>query len=141
VYALFAAYGTAAFGRAAEAEQALDGLLRKHPGDPWTQVGLVFRQALRADEDGAKAAITPDLEARARWDETFSLLAGEALALAGATDSALEWLENAVRRGFVNYPYLSEHGRFLLRLRGERRLEELLVRVKAEWESGFEIEG
>jgi disulfide oxidoreductase YuzD len=33
----------------------------------------------------------------------------------------LDWLENAVDRGFINYPFLAEKDPFLQNIRGEER--------------------
>jgi hypothetical protein len=54
-----------------------------------------------------------------------------------ARDEALEWLENAINKGFINYPEL-EGDRYLDNLRGEERFKRLMERVKAEWEH-FEV--
>jgi non-specific serine/threonine protein kinase len=47
-------------------------------------------------------------------------------ALAGEKEEAMNWLENAVNRGFVNYPYISKYNPFLKNIRGEARFKELL---------------
>jgi non-specific serine/threonine protein kinase len=48
------------------------------------------------------------------------------------------WLENAVNRGFINYPLLAEKDLFLANMRGEPRFKKLMKRVKYEWEH-FEV--
>jgi hypothetical protein len=50
----------------------------------------------------------------------------------------LDWLENAVDRGFICYPFLNEYDPFLERIRGEERFRQLMKRVKREWEE-FEV--
>jgi len=62
-----------------------------------------------------------------------SWLVAECYAVAGAQDEALNWLENAVTRGFVNYPYLST-SRTFRSLHGNPRFEQLSARVKSTWE-------
>jgi non-specific serine/threonine protein kinase len=47
---------------------------------------------------------------------------------------ALDWLENAVDRGFINYPFISKHDSLLANIRGEERFRKLMERVKKEWE-------
>ena len=47
-------------------------------------------------------------------------------------------MENDVNLGFVNYPYLSELNPLLVEIRGGRRFELLMERVKQEWEH-FEV--
>ncbi len=54
------------------------------------------------------------------------------------TDQSLDWLENAVDRGFINYPLLSEYDRLLANVRGEERFARMIDRVKREWEH-FEV--
>ena len=53
-------------------------------------------------------------------------------------ESALQWLENAINRGFINYPFMNEIDPFLENIRGEKRFKELMERVKYEWEN-FEV--
>jgi hypothetical protein len=59
------------------------------------------------------------------------------LARLGAKEEALDWLENAVSRGFINYPYF-RCDPSLDALRGEERLKKLMDRAKYEWEH-FEV--
>lgn len=51
---------------------------------------------------------------------------------------ALDWLENAVKRGFINYPFLNEYDPLLENIRGEERFKKLMERAKYEWEN-FEV--
>jgi disulfide oxidoreductase YuzD len=51
----------------------------------------------------------------------------------GQPNDALDWLENAISRGFTNYPFM-ELDPFLNNIRGEERFAKLMERVKYEWE-------
>lgn len=51
---------------------------------------------------------------------------------------SLEWLENSVNKGFINYPMLNEYDLLLDNIRGEERYKKLMLRVKTEWEN-FEV--
>ncbi|MFC2166091.1 hypothetical protein ACFLT2_13980, partial [Acidobacteriota bacterium] len=62
----------------------------------------------------------------------------ECFALLDERNVAMDWLEHAVNRGFINYPLLSEHDPFLVNIRGEPRFKKLMERVKHEWEN-FEV--
>ena len=53
-------------------------------------------------------------------------------------EQSIDWLENAVDRGFINYPFLSEHDKLLRNIRGEERFKKLIEKVKHEWEN-FEV--
>ena len=62
------------------------------------------------------------------------LLDGRVLRLHRRTGLALDWLDNAVERGFINDPYLSNHDKILRTLDGNARFGELLSRVRTAWE-------
>jgi len=55
---------------------------------------------------------------------------GAAFALLNENNNALDWLENAVRLGFINYPFLNQYDSFLENVRGEKRFKMLMERVK-----------
>jgi hypothetical protein len=57
-----------------------------------------------------------------------------AYAFIGDLDEAMVFIEKAVDRGFIHYPFLSEHAVILDRLRVLPRYEALLQRVKILWE-------
>ena len=48
--------------------------------------------------------------------------------------AAIDWLENASQRGFINYPYFSEHSKIFRRLDGNPRFQELLGKIRTAWE-------
>jgi len=51
---------------------------------------------------------------------------------------ALNWLENSINRGMINYPFLNEYDPLLENIRGEERFKKFMERVKYEWEN-FEV--
>jgi len=53
-------------------------------------------------------------------------------------DEAIDWLEEVVKWGFINYPFLNEIDPFLENIRSEPRFKKLMKRVKHEWEN-FEV--
>jgi eukaryotic-like serine/threonine-protein kinase len=97
------------------------------------RVCVCLRAALDGKQDEALAVIGEHLSACAWNVEWWSWLVAECYAVAGAQEQALDWLENAVTRGFVNYPYLSTSRTFRA-LHGNPRFENLSARVKATWE-------
>jgi hypothetical protein len=94
-----------------------------------------MKNAWEGNSAEAEDIVTPDFEAKTKRDIQYSWLVAGGCALLGEKEKALDWLENSVNLGFINYPYLSEHDPFLESLRGEKRFEELMERVKYEWES------
>jgi non-specific serine/threonine protein kinase len=53
-------------------------------------------------------------------------------------EKALDYLNHALDRGFINYPFFSNIDPFLENIRGEERFKKLMERVKYEWEN-FEV--
>jgi hypothetical protein len=47
---------------------------------------------------------------------------------------AMDWLENAVARGYIGYPHFAQHGVIWRRLDGNPRFRTLLEEVRREWE-------
>jgi hypothetical protein len=74
----------------------------------------------------------------ARRDYIGSFWLAQCLVLVGEYEKAMEWLENAVNLGFINYPFLNDIDPLLENIRGEQRFEKLMERVKHECEN-FEV--
>lgn len=82
--------------------------------------------------------VTHESQDALRWDEQFSWEMAANHALIGHKQEALDWLENAVNRGFINYPFLNDYDPFLKNIRNESRFQNLMERVNYEWEN-FEV--
>jgi len=131
---LFYAWNLAWNGRVDEAGSIIDLLAKHSPQSVLAQAGLLLKHALRGDRAGALKAVSGELEAAARWVEFLSRMMAQGYALIGLKDEALDWLENATRRGFINHPFLSRLDPFLENLRGERRFLRLMDEVRVRWE-------
>ena len=59
-------------------------------------------------------------------DETFPRFVAQCFARLGEFDDALRWLDRASEWGFTNHQFLSQHDRFLVPLREDRRFLSLL---------------
>ena len=106
--------------------------------DAWTSFSVLLRHALRGEHDGIPEVLTPDFTALVRSGAHYSWQVASLLARLDEHDAAFGWLENAVGRGFVNYPLLRYHDPFLAALRTDPRFDRLMQRVKREWEA-FEV--
>jgi hypothetical protein len=80
------------------------------------------------------ALVDADLERWARKDFQYSHYMAWALAGAGETGRALDWLDNSVDRGNINYRYLATDV-LLAPLRDAPRFHEILDRARAGWDS------
>ena len=47
-------------------------------------------------------------------------------------------VRRAIERGMINYPFLSEHDRYLDNVRGDARFRDVMGRARREWER-FEV--
>jgi hypothetical protein len=94
---------------------------------------LFLKLALEGRRTEALACVGEHL-LKCAWNvEFWSWLVAECYALIGEQEQAIGWLENATRRGFVHYPYLSSSRTFRA-LHGDPRFQDLLGRVKTTWE-------
>jgi serine/threonine protein kinase/Tfp pilus assembly protein PilF len=129
-YALLLAYNKA-FD---EAFSIVDQSARAIPNNVGTKFGLLLKYGLLKNKEKAFQIMTPDFRKTCRRDFVWSYFVALGFALLGEKNEALDWLENAVDRGFINYPFISKHDTFLDNIRGEERFKKLMERVKYEWE-------
>jgi eukaryotic-like serine/threonine-protein kinase len=120
-------------GRPEEALPILDLLVRETPQNGFAQLGTFFRLALQHDNTAALHAVTGELTAWARRDDLASWWMTDCFALINETTQALDWLENSVRRGFINYPALTKQDPFLERLRNQSRFQSIVDTVHKQW--------
>ena len=89
---------------------------------------------MRGEKQPALEAITPEVQAFARQAMYASWILANCFALIGEVESSLTALENAVKLGFINYPFLSRLDPLLARLHGEERFQRLMERVREQWD-------
>jgi len=99
----------------------------------------MLKHAYQGNREAAFALMTSEVVINAaKTCPEHSYFLAQDFAILGEKEETLNWLENAVGLGLINYPLLAEKDPFLERLRGEERFKELMVRVKHEWET-FEV--
>ena len=117
-----------------EAFSIVDRMMKANPNNVDAKRNLLFEYALIKDEKKAYQLMTPDFDKTCKRYHVYSYQVAVAFALLDKRSEALDWLENAVDRGFINYPFLAEKDPFLANIRGEERFKKLMERVKYEWE-------
>jgi serine/threonine protein kinase/tetratricopeptide (TPR) repeat protein len=132
------AYTLAATKRTDEALTLLVPIVPTKRSDVVVQSSRFLRLALQNEKGKVPELLSPDFVATMRRDALYSLWVTDFYAMLDDREQTLDWLENAVNRGFINYPYLSGYDPFLTKLRGDARFQEILARVKGEWER-FEV--
>ena len=90
--------------------------------------------AFEGNLEGVHAAVSADVEAVASASELFPRILAQGYALAGVPDRALYWLEIAISRGFINYPFLAQHDPCFQRLRKDPRFVRLTAIARDRWE-------
>jgi hypothetical protein len=98
----------------------------------------MWRATWRADRAEVLRLADGPHRQTAAWDVEVPWLLAVAHATVGVHDEALFWLERAIERGMINYPFLSKHDRYLDNIRGDARFGQLMDRVQREWER-FEV--
>jgi TolB-like protein/tetratricopeptide (TPR) repeat protein len=121
-----------------EAFSIIEKCARADPDNVASKFGLLLKYGLLKDKEKAFQIMTPDFRKTCQRDNEWSYTIADAFALLDEKEEALDWLENAVNRGFINYPFISERDPFLSNIRGEERFKKLMERVKYEWEH-FEV--
>lgn len=116
-----------------EAFQIIDQNAKLAPNSVLTKLGLLLKYGLLKENEKAFQVMTPDFVRTCKRDLSWSHIVALALALLDAKKEAIDWLENSVNRGYLNFPAL-ERNPCLENLRGEERFKNLMERVKKEWE-------
>jgi hypothetical protein len=117
-----------------EAEALTAGMTAQPDSDVGTWWMGMCRATWRADRAEVVRLADGPYEQAAAWDQEIPWLLATAHAAVGETDRALFWLDRAIDRGMINYPFLAEHDVYLDSIRGEARFVRAMERARREWE-------
>lgn len=98
------------------------------------RIAAFLAHAFAGNLEKMHAAVSAEVEAVATATELFPRLLAQGYALAGIPDRALYWLEIAIDRGFINYPFLAQYDPFFQRLRTDPRFVRLTAIARDRWE-------
>ena len=98
------------------------------------RIAFFLAHALAGDCEKAQAGLTPEIDTVATATDVFPRFLAQGFALAGLPERAMHWLEIAVERGFINYPFLARHDPFFATLRSHPRFVHLMDAVRSRWE-------
>jgi non-specific serine/threonine protein kinase len=103
------------------------------------RIAAFLAYAVAGDRVRARARLTPEIDSIAgKTTDVFPRLLAEGYALIGETQRALDWLEIATARGFINYPFLASYDPSLESLRTDPRFLQLMETVRDRWQN-FEV--
>ena len=122
-------------GRVDEASEVYSELKANHPGSVMALLADAIFGGVCGKREATRDAITDELRAAAKNSELLSREITHSLALAGDTDEALDWLENTVRIGNINYPFWAQHNEWVESIRGNSRFDAIMRDVEREWMS------
>jgi non-specific serine/threonine protein kinase len=125
-------------GRRDEAYPVLEYVEQDKSEDFFSSLSAFLRNALQGNRGKALQTVTHEMNKAAKNDLHYSTYMAECYALIKEKDKALKWLESAIDRGFINYPFLSRIDPFLENLRGDERFEKLMEDVERRWKA-FEV--
>jgi serine/threonine protein kinase len=132
--ALFLAFA----GKTNEALDVLEPVERISTSDLYIQNSRLLRYVLQGKKNRVRELMTEEFILAEKRDALASCWAASSFAMLGDFEAVVDWLENSVNRGFINYPYMSQHDPFLSKMRGNPLYDKLMERVKHEWEN-FEV--
>jgi TolB-like protein len=117
-----------AAGKQGSAEDSA-GFLRNHdPSSPIAEAATLLLGGLREKmEDVPEPGAALGTWAK---DAEFAQYLSDAYAFRGDGEKALEWLEVALRSGFMNHAYLSQHDPFIASFRDSPSWRDVLRKVK-----------
>jgi serine/threonine protein kinase len=91
--------------------------------------------ALNGYRDQAVACFNEELKRAARRVEWWAFYLSWCYAFLDETDQSLDWLEIALERGFIPYPFLSRPDVIFAKFHDHARFNALLERIKHAWEN------
>jgi TolB-like protein/Flp pilus assembly protein TadD len=121
-----------------EAEALTEDVAAQPDSDVGTWWMGMWRAAWRGDRAEVLRLADGPYQQAAAWDQEIPWMLASAHAAVGAKDEALVWLDAAISRGMINYPFLSEHDPNFDSVRNDPRFRPLMERARREWER-FEV--
>ncbi len=122
-------------GKKEDAINILDNHLNLQQSNPdnFTQQAYFLKLILTGEKD--KISQLESFFVNAKYDLQHSYHNGCFYAYINEKKQALDWLDNAVNKGFSIYPLINKYDPFLKNIRGENKFQELMKRVKEQWEN------
>jgi eukaryotic-like serine/threonine-protein kinase len=122
-------------GRIDNAKSILGTYPKGEQDDINLAVAVLLRQILEGNQVNIRLAFSAGALKIARMDPQNSQFISQVYAIGDHKQEALDWLENAINRGFINYPLIAEHDPFFRKFKDDKRFIKLTQRMKTEWEN------
>ncbi len=125
-------------GRADDSLEFINNCIEEPPVDSWTQMTVFLKYIIKGEKNKLKKLLTPEFNKIHWFDPQNSYLIAACYSYIDEKDKSFKWLEHAVERGIINYPFINEYDPLLKNIRSEERFGILMDKVKDRWES-FEV--
>ena len=132
---LFLAYLLVWMERGDEALSLARELVHRETPEGVTDLARLLEIALEGNGVSAKEALGPNTRRWAWNNPELPWVVASSFALSGEKEEALDWLERAVERGWINYPLFSRDDPMLESIRGEERFRALMARAERDWQA------
>ncbi|HEX4685044.1 MAG TPA: tetratricopeptide repeat protein [Gemmatimonadaceae bacterium] len=116
-------------------DAVLDGFSADVRDTPPAWLARFLATAVTTRDRDALPPLTAEMDAVARSSDVLARMLAGGYAIVGAVDEAVTWLEVAVARGFINYPFLAMHDPLLEPARRTPAFERLMADVRRRWEA------
>jgi TolB-like protein/class 3 adenylate cyclase len=125
------AYALAYNNQYEEVDKVVRDLVRDSPTDNFS-INLVkmLQFALKNDAEGLKSILNSAFASKCKQDFELSWLVADCYALLDNKTEALNWLEQAVDRGFLNYEFFYNYDPFIENLKKEKRFEDIMYKAR-----------
>jgi len=122
-----------------QAVEVCDKIIHDEPAHIFAFIFKFLKFAFLGEKEKALRLVEEDPRSKLIWEDAEkSREIAEGFSILGEKDKSLDWLENAINRGNINYPLFNEIDPHLENIRSEERFKKLMERVKKDWED-FEV--
>ncbi len=125
-------------GRNDEAVAQFQKIQKLHPDQFFSNLGAIMQAAITKDRAAAALIATDELKQIAGCDPHYSWAMAQCYSLLDDAPAALQWIETAMDRGFINFPMIGKLDPLLDNARKAPGFPELLNRIETRWET-FEV--
>jgi TolB-like protein len=119
-----------------EAVEYADKIIKDdHMPKAFKELNLFIKYVAMGKKAAALETLSDETKKYTWKDPLFSGLMPGYYSLIDEKEEALKYLNHAINRDFINYPFFSKIDPFLKNLRKEERFKKLMDRVKYKWEN------
>ena len=133
VFALLLGQALAMSGQGDRAIAVFDAMSHQCPDTFFAQVASFFARCIEGRAEQAAVIADEEFLASARYDPQTSWTVAQCYALLGERDEAIQWVANAIKLGFWNYPLLAKRDALLAHIRDHERFQSLMVDLRDKW--------